>query len=275
MAGKNLVKYAGKLVAEDSRLVFEERCRHLEETTPELLALLSRYNVRLTFFVTGRLYDSSPGMIRSICDAGHEIGWHGHFHRPITDHAILKEELAASGKFLRDFRPRGFRAPWVMFDASLLPMLKDHGFTYDSSMFGPAGSRFETGGVNVFPVTSFPNIGGGEPSHHTGSRYLRSLSSFPAGSNFALSLFRRRYSLFLRGLESGGKGCVLYVHNWQLYPWNARSYSLGRDKLRYLQKFPLADILEELISKHRFYRMDRLLTPSPGGPGHYLTFDME
>jgi hypothetical protein len=49
VTGKNVIKYRGKLLREDSPIAFEEKWKHVEETTPGLLVLLRGYNTKLTY----------------------------------------------------------------------------------------------------------------------------------------------------------------------------------------------------------------------------------
>ena len=275
MTGKNIIKYRGRLLREDRPLAFEEKCKHIGSTTPRLLALLHKYNTKLTFFVTGRLYEACPEVINDIYREGHEIGWHGHYHRPILEEKTLIEDLHASEEFICKYKPKGFRAPWVLFRQAFLPILIKAGFDYDSSVFGPAGSQYTIHGMRVYPVTSFPNFGYNKPLYTTSSRYLNVLKAFPVGSNFIFSLLRYRYDYLLRLFGERSRSCIFYIHNWQVFPWPEREMSVLRDKLRYVQKFSLSDVIQHLLCNHRFHRMDTMLSDMETFKGHYLSFDME
>ncbi|MER7838162.1 polysaccharide deacetylase family protein [Streptomyces sp. NPDC096040] len=52
-------------------------------STPHFLRLLAERRVRATFFLLGREARRSPGLVREIAAAGHEIGVHGWRHRPL------------------------------------------------------------------------------------------------------------------------------------------------------------------------------------------------
>ena len=47
---------------------------------PRLLRMLERRGLRTTFFVPGWVADTWPEVVRSVRDAGHEIGHHGYLH---------------------------------------------------------------------------------------------------------------------------------------------------------------------------------------------------
>ncbi|MFF3468501.1 polysaccharide deacetylase family protein [Streptomyces sp. NPDC001984] len=52
-------------------------------STPFFLRLLDERGVRATFFLLGSEAHRSPGVVREIAAAGHEIGVHGWRHRPL------------------------------------------------------------------------------------------------------------------------------------------------------------------------------------------------
>jgi peptidoglycan/xylan/chitin deacetylase (PgdA/CDA1 family) len=50
-------------------------------STPRFLEVLDRLGVRATFFLLGRWVNRSPGVVKDIVAAGHEVGLHGYDHR--------------------------------------------------------------------------------------------------------------------------------------------------------------------------------------------------
>lgn len=74
-------------------------------STPELLALLSEYRFKATFFVAGEKAAVHPEIIRDIIGQGHAIGNHTHTHDPLI---LLKgsrrlfNEIEAPQKVLRN-----------------------------------------------------------------------------------------------------------------------------------------------------------------------------
>lgn len=274
MLGKNLVKYRDRLLAENSTEAYAEKLAHLKNTYLSLLNFLRENKIQSTFFITGRTYAACPEMIETIMNAGHEIGWHGHNHVVMTDESVLHSELAQSAAFLDRFKPKGFRAPWVISQRSFLPILKKAGFQYDSSCFDSAGSFHDFAGMKVLPVTGWRLCGGKDLYSEHCSRYLAALKVLPVGSNFAMSLLRRHYALILQRLTKQKKNGIFYLHNWQVFPWPERQLSLFRNKLRYMQKFPLLDTVKYLSKRQTFFRLDRLLD-GDAPAGHCLTFDIE
>lgn len=86
-------------------------------STPRLLELLSRYEVRATFFAVGRNVERHPGIAREIVAAGHDIENHSYSHplfagkRP----SFVEEEFARAQRVISGVTgrvPRWLRAPY-------------------------------------------------------------------------------------------------------------------------------------------------------------------
>ena len=52
-------------------------------STPHFLRLLDARGIRATFFLLGSMAARSPGLVREMAAAGHEIAVHGWHHRPL------------------------------------------------------------------------------------------------------------------------------------------------------------------------------------------------
>ena len=106
-----------------------------------ILALLERYGAKGTFFTPGHTALAFPEHLRSINEAGHEIGHHGWVHEnPITltadqERAVLERGLEALDKIV-GIRPVGYRSPAWDNSPSTIPLLLEMGFEYESSMMG-------------------------------------------------------------------------------------------------------------------------------------------
>ncbi|MER6569289.1 polysaccharide deacetylase family protein [Streptomyces sp. NPDC001093] len=84
-------------------------------STPLFLRLLAERGVHATFFLLGAQAHRSPGLVREIAGAGHEIGIHGWLHRPLLlrgpratydDFARARDTVAAlTGRVPTLFRP--------------------------------------------------------------------------------------------------------------------------------------------------------------------------
>ena len=143
----------------------------LPEDVPVILNLLKRYDVKATFFVLGECAAHFPGLVQRIYEEGHEIGCHGMSHRMLGDlgQEGLKRELqdfqSLMKQVLGDARIKGFRAPTFSLNQRTkwaLPILKEFGYCYDSSIF-PArlfwNPLYGVVGAPRFPYRiSFENI---------------------------------------------------------------------------------------------------------------------
>ncbi len=148
--------YHGELIAR--RTPPEARVSQVEGALQPILALLERYDTRVTFFVVGALLHEHPDLIARIAAAGHEIGCHGMSHTNLwhLDSKSFARELAsfrdALDAVLPGYLPVGFRAPMFSLDRRTswaLAVLKDAGYRYDSSVF-PARTGYY--GVGYAPV---------------------------------------------------------------------------------------------------------------------------
>jgi peptidoglycan/xylan/chitin deacetylase (PgdA/CDA1 family) len=116
---------------------------YLDVVVPRVLAMLAERGLRITFFIVGQdaALEKNRAALRSIADAGHEIGNHSFHHEPwlhLYSPEQLSEELtraedaleAATGE-----RPIGFRGPGYSFSQPLLAELANRGYEYDASTF--------------------------------------------------------------------------------------------------------------------------------------------
>ena len=110
--------------------------RGIETGMPQLISMLDEERVRATFFTTGDVARRYPALMRTLVDAGHEIGSHGDTHRSFAElsEAEADREILESSRTLRAFGPvTSFRAPFLRFPARLVPLLERHGYGVDSS----------------------------------------------------------------------------------------------------------------------------------------------
>ena len=120
--------------AQQSRVVANtERC----------LRLLDSYKVRATFFVLGWVAERQPDLIRSLVEAGHEIGCHS-FGHPVVYQLEESEFLADLDRALNALARAGvpecglYRAPSFSLTRPVhryLPLLAERGIRIDSSIF--------------------------------------------------------------------------------------------------------------------------------------------
>ena len=183
----------------------------------KLLGLFQKFNVKATYFLLGKTIEDHPELISEIIRDGHEIGCHTYSHPfiyKITPEEFRKE-LQKCKQLLHQFGIgfTGFRAPYFSIDRRsfwALDIIKEEGFTYDSSIF--PGDTKRTGmpgfnpeihclnnGLTEFPVSTFKMIG---LDFGVGGGYFRLLP---------YDYFKERISKLLDDHNS-----IFYIHPWEL-----------------------------------------------------------
>jgi peptidoglycan-N-acetylglucosamine deacetylase len=105
---------------------------------PEILKVLEEFRIKATFFVPGWTADNHTAVMAKILEAGHEVGHHGYLHfwpepeKPAEERQEIELGLES---LQRNFgiRPAGYRCPAGETTGRLIPLLKEYGFSYDSS----------------------------------------------------------------------------------------------------------------------------------------------
>ena len=111
-----------------------------ESGVPRIIAMLDKYQIPATFFMTGVDALLHPEMVAAIRKSGrNEIGVHGWIHELTTrlteaeEERLLDQAIAyltkATGK-----KPVGYRAPSWAFSGATLDLILKKGFLYDSSL---------------------------------------------------------------------------------------------------------------------------------------------
>ena len=104
-----------------------------------ILRVLSKYDVKTTFFVPGWTADKYPEQMAAIHEGGHELGHHGYLHENPNKLSLEQEkEMIEKGmeslKKVSGVDPRGYRTPTGVHSENTLPLLVDYGFIYESSL---------------------------------------------------------------------------------------------------------------------------------------------
>lgn len=239
----------------------------------KLLNLLSKYKVKATYFILGKVIEEFPELIEEIKKEGHELACHTYSH-PFL-YKISPEEFRFELKKCKELILRfqngykGFRAPYFSIDTRnlwALDILRDEGFIYDSSIF--PGSSMRTGiqgfrkdihtlknGLVEFPISNFkvlqfPLLGrglGGGFDFGAGGAYFRILP----------------YSYFKKKLKKllVQKPVVFYIHPWELDKDQPYVKNLGQ-RIQYTHYYNLKSTekkLDKLLSDFEFCTPDQIL----------------
>lgn len=251
------VKALESVVSRDQWLMHPSRVARSVEV---LLAALNRHGARGTFFVLGWVARKHPHVVRSIVDAGHEIGSHGFFHERVTALTpdTFREDLRSSKQALEDTSGAevlGYRAPsfsiipgyeWAFdalieegyrYDSSLFP-IRRRGYGYPSAARAPHLIHRRGGMLAEFPLatTRFLNIS--VPA--AGGGYLR---------QFPLAVIRRAF----RQATEKGESATFYIHPWEIDADQPRLPVSPLNRVRHYRGLGLAlDRIERLLEEFRF-----------------------
>jgi len=241
---------------------FESR---VEKTTRHLLAILSKQDVRATFFVLGYVADSHPDLIAEIAAEGHEIGVHGYYHRFVS--RLTADEFAqeldltmAAIDRITGETPIGHRAPYFSLNGSTpwaFEVLESRGFRYDSSVFPTRNMLYGFPGAPRFPYTV--------PGHEI-VEFPATTMSF-AGKNWPIAggFYNRAlpYSVVRRGIRQvneQGEAAVIYIHPWELDTGQNYNQVTFRERItHYHGRRGLEKKLVQLLTDFQFGALQDLL----------------
>lgn len=213
-----------------SRESWSVREYRVERNTEQLLGLLADREVQGTFFVLGWVAERSPGLLKRIADAGHEIACHGYSHRLVYRQSPeeFREETRRAKSLLEDAIGQpvlGYRAAsFSITRASLwaLDILIDLGFQYDSSIFPIRHDRYGIPGASPHPGPV------GAPTGRTIAELPMSAATFlgfkvPVSGGGYFRIFP--YWLTRAGLRQINRArqpFVFYLHPWEIDPGQPR-----------------------------------------------------
>ena len=105
-----------------------------DRSTPELLEVLARWDVRATFFMVGRFIRQRPDLVRAVHAAGHLIGNHTMTHPFLANKPIrfVRAELSGCNHLLEDVLGvpvRYFRSPFGARRPAVLRCARSLGLT--------------------------------------------------------------------------------------------------------------------------------------------------
>lgn len=104
-----------------------------EDVIPDMLDILDEYNIKITFFVTGKWAERNPDLLRKMYIRGHEIQSHGYSHKlcsQVTASEVENEIDKASSIILRIIgkKPHIFAPPSGDFDENTINLCEKKGY---------------------------------------------------------------------------------------------------------------------------------------------------
>jgi len=195
----------------------------VERNTMRMLEILDEKGVRATFFVLGWVAERRPGIVRAVVDGGHELASHGFGHELVytLSEAAFRNDVARARALLEDLsgqRVRGYRAPCFSITDWAIRVLREEGYSYDSSMMPTlAHDRYgRLEGIDgTQPIVSLAD-GFDEVCVSCLPLGRRGLP-WGGGGYFRLTPFR----IWMRGVATirrAGLPYVFYIHPWEIDP---------------------------------------------------------
>ena len=232
-------------------------------------------NIKATFFVLGWVAQRVPHLVKTIRARGHEIASHGYHHAlcsRLSAHE-LAEDLKRSKKLLEDITGApvsGYRAPSFSVSPTVLKIIADCGFNYDSS--------YNSFGLNArYGQLPLPENGNRNIAHRLGSGFFElPISNLAFGAAAGKGLFKNKPALkvpigggayfrlmpfpffksavdiFLKRHDA----YLFYIHPWELDPGQPRVMRASRlSKIRHYSNLGRThDKLRRLISTFKACR---------------------
>lgn len=104
-----------------------------DEYTQEILDILSKEDVKTTFFLVGLWIDKYPDQVKAIVDAGHEIGNHSSTHPDMAkiDKSKMEQEIKETNDKIMQYtndKPILFRPPFGAYNNDLINVCESLGY---------------------------------------------------------------------------------------------------------------------------------------------------
>ncbi len=225
-----------------------------ENNTRKLLEIFEEYNIKATFFILGWNAERAPGLVREVHNLGHEIASHGYNHNLCSDISTedIREDLQKSKSILEDIIGSpvfGYRAPSFSITEKTISLLKEIGYTYDSS-YNNFSLNNRHGSLDLsqykkkfFAYKDFEGFWELPISNLTIGNM-----TFPWGGGGYFRLLNR--TLFCIGVQrilKKERGYMFYMHPWEIDPKQPRVSDAGFF-FRFRHYFNLSKCRTKLVS---------------------------
>lgn len=249
------------------------------ESTEAVLDILRERNVTATFFVVGEIAAEYPDLVDRIAAEGHELGSHGHTHRPLFEltPGEFERELRLSREAIEaaaGVTPEGFRAPnFSVTDrtAWAFDVLCASDYEYDSSVFPLRTPMYGVSGAPRRPYMVDPTApftkdvpdGTGPQVDGLVELPLSAIGRRPripiAGGFYARVLPPQLFEAGIARLNGLGIPANVYFHPWEFNPnVITEEPSLPARFVSFYGVDGLATTLESILDRFDFGSVRRL-----------------
>ncbi len=223
-----------------SRQSWSSQESRVERTMERMLLLMERRGVKATCFILGWIAERSPHLVHRIAAAGHEIASHGYGHELVhtLDRASFRADIELSKRILEDISGQpvlGYRAPSFSLTEWALPILRDAGFEYDSSLFPITLSHSRYGKIELESDKGAPlGMYQGLVEVNLSCLTLGAHALPWAGGGYFRLIPYRVFRHGVRRILRSGRPYVFYIHPWELDAGQPRVRGLkGSERFRH------------------------------------------
>ena len=228
------------------------------EALDDVLGALAGASV--TIYLVGEIADWHPDVPSRIVEAGHELGFHGHAHRPLQKVEELKKDLRRSQQWMQQYGVKGYRAPIMTISREGYAALREAELVYSSSAYGPTGSLQRLSGICEVPVSTW-SWRKRAPTwwwpRRLSMRLLRQ-GELPYGSSLLVGALGDKILKWVERDLNRGRSPVLVLHNYQVAPPPAWPEQIRPLLLRDPRQLAFVPCRRELVK--------RLIREFPVGP---------
>jgi polysaccharide deacetylase family protein (PEP-CTERM system associated) len=225
--------------------------------------------VRGTFFVLGLVAEASPGLVRDIASAGHEVGTHGYSHRLVYEMGPerFRVELRRSIRLLQDLTGQPVLSHRAA-EFSITPrsswaweILAEEGIRYDSSIFPIRHPRYGWPGA---PATPYWVGGNGAGLWECPLTTLRvGKWNLPVGGGGYLRILPYAWTRrALRAVAGHGRPIVMYLHPHEFDPAPLRVREGPKHRRQRLFEL-LQNVNRGTVARQRTARLLDEFSPGP------------
>ncbi len=116
---------------------------YLDVVVPRTLKFFDEHDLKITYMIVGQdaALEHNRPILRSIVDAGHEIGNHSFHHESwlhLQTNAEIEADLVQAEETIEQavgVRPKGFRGPGFSISYEIATVLAKRGYVFDGSIF--------------------------------------------------------------------------------------------------------------------------------------------
>lgn len=200
--------------------------KRLDYGLSKLLDLLSKHNIKGTFFWLGKAAEENPDLLKKVSTLGHEIGCHGWEHKPVCDMSRnqFRNDTHRALSLISDLSQKTiilYRAPYFSITHKslwILQVLVELGIQYDSSILPQRKGRYGIPNFSRHIVDVETKSGTLTEVPVSINRILGFSLPVSGGGFFRLYPYSVTYSNFIYR-ERKYEPTMFYIHPWELDPF--------------------------------------------------------